>query len=578
MAIKVLLSDELLPSSKLAGEYCVTKTTLLKDIEVLEETLRKYDLSLHYDPKNGYAINGHRSHRRFLTCLTLCEEHFINKIPLNNMEIIFPTKLPFKYLWDQQKSPADFEFIKRTIDMAEDLLQDNFSQAGYSFLFYYLLVLLIDIRSDKQINDKEVEAIGELKESLLENPLRTSIETYTRKNLADSEIQLLILHCHCLPRLMRFNKIEELSEDQPPPSRFSAQLNTINRKLVREISLNMNPYLYIDEIFQNELNHFLEVSTQYKKYGFTLLFPFEKEIQRMEIDTFNLIKRIVLKNSRSIKLDDHEICALTSLVISNLNRINRNLQKDLKVLLVNNGNASIASIMKDRIKDNFPWFNIIDLIRPADIRPELLKKVNLVISTDGIPFEKSPPTVLVTPIISESDIREIQNWFAEYTRQLSRTNAESEVLGISELLEKGAIGFVNHVETWQEAVHLAGKPLVNKGSIDNGYLEAIIKTNVAHGPYSVVAPHIALLHAMPTTGVSELCVGLLIIKQGIKFGADKLDPVHILFIIGIPRVLSHFNLLNDLLKLIRKKGFFQRLLQCNLEKEVQSIIQNELIA
>ncbi|MDP2965334.1 MAG: PTS sugar transporter subunit IIA [Pelolinea sp.] len=577
LAIKLLISVEHLPSSKLAGEFCVTKTTLLKDLIFLEAIFRKNNLSLEHIPKRGYGVEGHRSHRRFFTCITFCEDHFNNKIPLNNLEDIFPTRLPFRYLWNQESFHADYEFIKKTINRIEVLLNEKFSQAGYTFIFYYLLILLNDIRSDRQISDINIEGFRAPKELLLVNLIRPSLEEYALRSITDSEIQLLILHCHCLPKLIQFNKIKELSEDETLSVQFSNQLNNLCRKLVKEISLYLNPYLYIDEIFQKGIYNFFKKSTLYRKYGFTLLFPIENEIHLLEIDTFKIIKRIVHKNTRLIKLDDHEICALTSIVISNLNRINRNLQKNLKVLLINNGNDSIASIMRDRIIDNFPWFNIINIIRPIDIQQEQLKKANLVITTDEISFEKLPPTIIVTPIITDFDIRQIQNWVTENTRLISKTNTESENLGIVELLEKGNIRFVEKVDSWEDAVRLAGKPLVNKRAIDKSYLEAIIQANIAHGPYSVVAPHIALLHAMPTAGVSELCVGLLIINQGIQFGTEKYDPVHLLFIIGLPRVLSHFNMLNDLVKLIRKKGICEKLLKCNSVKDVQISIQSELI-
>ena len=50
---------------------------------------------------------------------------------------------------------------------------------------------------------------------------------------------------------------------------------------------------------------------------------------------------------------------------------------------------------------------------------------------------------------------------------------------------------------WQEAVHLTGQLLVDKGSVAPSYVDAMERVLRDLGPYAVIAPGIVLLHARP---------------------------------------------------------------------------------
>ena len=228
--------------------------------------------------------------------------------------------------------------------------------------------------------------------------------------------------------------------------------------------------------------------------------------------------------------------------------------------------------MKECILENFPWFNIIDTLRPIDVTPEKIDQANLIITSDDFSLVDDYPIIYVEPFITEMDIENIQNWILDHTRQKSAGVGLMEDAGLNELLLEENITFADKVEKWEDAVYLAGEPLIESGAIDSNYPAAIIKTNKTHGPYSVVAPNIALLHAKPTDGVNRLCLGLLVLKQGVPFGVEKYDPVRIVFIIGIQGVFSHLNALHDLVHIIRDRKMCEKLLQCETPGQIKMLI------
>lgn len=143
---------------------------------------------------------------------------------------------------------------------------------------------------------------------------------------------------------------------------------------------------------------------------------------------------------------------------------------------------------------------------------------------------------------------------------------------MSGLFSEKDIFFKDKVSDWEEAVMVAGKPLVERGDLTDHYLEAIIKVNKTYGPYSVVAPGIALLHAKSTDGVNNLCIGLMLLKNGVNFNAKAYDPVNIVFIIGLSDSHSHLSALQDLINIIRSKGFTESILMSSTASEALGIV------
>jgi mannitol/fructose-specific phosphotransferase system IIA component (Ntr-type) len=401
--------------------------------------------------------------------------------------------------------------------------------------------------------------------------LRKSLEDYTKTPIMDSELQILVLHCHCQARflspLMSTRQGLSIYELFPP----SNQLVLWGQELTKEISLFLNPYLQVDQDFHFELTDFLERCLTYRKYGFYLNTPYASEIHSMFSDTYDTLERITRRNPHQeiSKFNENELSILTSLTISALNHIQQIIQKELKVTLVSSGDRPVTSFMQERILDNFPWFNIIDTLRPTDVRSKNIDNVDLIIATDNICLEGTYPIIYVEPFITEIDIENIQSWILNHTHKKSIGIGLMENVGVSKLLLEENITFADKVSNWEDAVYLAGKPLVDSGAIDDNYLAAIIKVNKTHGPYSVIAPHIALLHAKPTDGVNKLCLGLLILKQGVCFGVEKFDPVRIVFIIGIQGVFSHLNALHDLVRIVRDRKIYERLIHCKNSAEVK---------
>lgn len=80
-------------------------------------------------------------------------------------------------------------------------------------------------------------------------------------------------------------------------------------------------------------------------------------------------------------------------------------------------------------------------------------------------------------------------------------------------------------ETWQEAVSQSGDLLVQAGCARQGYQRRLISVIDRFGPYMVIAPNLALVHAQPGPDVVRNGLSAVTIPDGVNFGHPHFDPV-----------------------------------------------------
>ena len=101
------------------------------------------------------------------------------------------------------------------------------------------------------------------------------------------------------------------------------------------------------------------------------------------------------------------------------------------------------------------------------------------------------------------------------------------------------------VDSWQDAADVVGRLLVDAGLVEERYIEGMKRAVREMGPYVVVAPGVALLHARPEDGVLHPCIGLLTLVDAVEFGHSTNDPVDIVLALGATDKNSHIDALKQ---------------------------------
>ena len=155
---------------------------------------------------------------------------------------------------------------------------------------------------------------------------------------------------------------------------------------------------------------------------------------------------------------------------------------------------------------------------------------------------------------------------------------ETARLSLADLLAGDTVRARVQVDTWQEATEAAGQLLVSAGLVEARYVAAMQRVLQELGPYAVIAPGIALLHARPDDGVLAPCLALITLSQAVEFGSEQNDPVDLVFALGAVDKTAHIAALQELAGLLMEPQVLERLRSAADDQALLAAIQSALIS
>lgn len=271
---------------------------------------------------------------------------------------------------------------------------------------------------------------------------------------------------------------------------------------------------------------------------------------------YEFAKKELLKCERKFNLefDENEIAFIAMYIASAYENSIRQESK-LTVLLVCSFGTVTSSILKTRILQAIPECNIIGPLSKKDADYYLnTNEVNLIISTNDYQINDIQ-TITVNPLLHSVDVEYIKNRLFQLSYSMmcnhfikSYANFEKEEKKrtyIKDYVVKDDIQIADTCRTWDEAIRLAAKPLLDKGKIEQRYVNRMIEAVEQFGTYMVLVPETAFIHAGTEDGINENCTAILVLKNTILFGNKNNKTVKNLIILGIKNKDE-----NSLLKLI----------------------------
>lgn len=126
---------------------------------------------------------------------------------------------------------------------------------------------------------------------------------------------------------------------------------------------------------------------------------------------------------------------------------------------------------------------------------------------------------------------------------------------------------------WRDAVRQAGGLLVDIGSVEQKYVEAIVQAVEDMGPYIVLAPGIAIAHARPEDGAVDVGFSLIRLAEPVEFGAGKNDPVDLVFAFASPDQEDHVSALSTLANILEEQENLKRMREASTVAELHDFIQ-----
>jgi PTS system ascorbate-specific IIA component len=125
---------------------------------------------------------------------------------------------------------------------------------------------------------------------------------------------------------------------------------------------------------------------------------------------------------------------------------------------------------------------------------------------------------------------------------------------------------------WEAAVDYVGQLMVDAGLVEATYVEAMKKTIQELGPYSVIAPGIAMPHARPEDGVIKPGFALITLSKPVNFGSSENDPVDIVIAFAATDKEKHIAALADIANLLSNEKLVKKIRDSDSKEQILQVI------
>ena len=147
-------------------------------------------------------------------------------------------------------------------------------------------------------------------------------------------------------------------------------------------------------------------------------------------------------------------------------------------------------------------------------------------------------------------------------------NLVRRIFASRELVEKGRISFHEGFDRWQDAIAAACEPLLKDGTIEQIYVDEIIKKVTELGPYIVIAPNIAIPHAQEGYGVHDTAVCFMRTERPVSFSDDGEYDARLFFVLASVNNDEHLKNLVEMSDALSDEDYVEKLLACKTAEDL----------
>ncbi|MCE0494488.1 PTS sugar transporter subunit IIA [Vibrio salinus] len=144
---------------------------------------------------------------------------------------------------------------------------------------------------------------------------------------------------------------------------------------------------------------------------------------------------------------------------------------------------------------------------------------------------------------------------------------------LTKLLTPDVIHIYHDDFDWRTAVKKGCEPLIRNGAINASYVDAIYRSHEAIGPYYVLGPGIAMPHSRPEDGVNRIALSLTVFKQGVSFGSEENDPVHLLVTLAAVDSNSHVDTIAQLAELFMNDEDVRKICGADSVTDITTVLE-----
>ncbi|MDQ0150355.1 BglG family transcription antiterminator [Eubacterium multiforme] len=608
MLLKLLQSDTPVKIRFFEEKLCVSKNTLLKELDSIGEWLKERNLTLVRKPKIGMIVEGNEIDKRNAVVKIISQstssEDLLNYVSRKSIQSKI-NNLQFDTLF----SDIDIDFIDGLIKRAEIELKREFSDEAYGGLITHLSIMIKRVQLNKEIYLPNIneDIVKETKEYEVSKNIIEKIESHYNIKVPECEISYIVIHLLGAKVLKNISSGESKYKD--------SELNKVVNLMTDYIEMSYGIKFAEEEkegLIEGLILH-LRPSIYRIKYGSNLINPLFDKIKTKYQELFKIVKASskYLEEFIGSPLSEHEISYIVLHYGAALRLYEQRKSKKAKVIIVCGTGIGTSKMIAASIYEKFQ-VEILGTYASRNIDSNIVKSCDYIISTIDIPTLERDEYIKITPLLSEKDyvilnkhllpmvkkedctdeiekanrlidtIRKYCNItdeeqlkyeiLYELKRKEEKFPEEKRDISLSEFLRKETIELKLNCKDFEDVILKGVEPLERKGYITEKYGKEIIKNLKALGPYMVIAPGVCLAHANLPEEINKTSMSFINLKYPIKFNSKFNDPVKIVLTFATKDKESHLHALSQFMDIINNPNELQKLMNASSKDEVLKVI------
>lgn len=552
--------------------FDISRNSVFNDLKDLKSEIEKYDVSLYFDIKNGYMINGQVFSKRALLLYYL--KILLKKIHYKSIEFLDVSEVETFYSRLQQIS-----------------LKMHNEYDDYNLLAIACLLNIVHY-----VDEKFDFSILELRDLEKTEELHMIDKYFQDLNVHER----LYLTIHLLGS--KAGSVIRLDDSQRDIQLFELALHLVDL-FERQTSCDISEK---NELVNSLYMHF-KLSMYYYQLSIQISNTLLEDVKENYGNLYQMIKKLCesMDDEFPFILTDSEISYITMHFGGHLKQVQGKFYALIRVLIVCPSGISTSTLLKREVEDLYANVTVIAATAAENIA-QYKENIDFIVST--IDLDTDIPWIKVNAILTKDDKSKIASMMSlnMQTYKLNKDNfsglfsiiqkyvdpiqmknlkrdvydyfregnlivdvVEEKQLRLKDIMYRDHLIRIDKDIMWDEAIRLASVPLLKTNIITENYINEMIGLVRDYGPYIVIKNRIAIAHAKTEAGANALGTALLINKKNIQFEDDL--NIHYLFVISSSNPKEHLQILKDISMLASDDIDLNALLDKNVDEIMELI-------
>ena len=578
--------------AEIAENLFVSRATIIHDLDEIKAFVQENGLEVLSHANKGLRVTGPESRKRFFL-LRLLQGELAEKREIVAMHI--------------SVQAGNRVIIQKILSEQEHIYKSFLTDTSFQAILLYLGIL-VNRNRQGEFMEPQPPIDGD-KYRMAQDILRYIVQ-YCGVTTSEDDIRAL---CLLLSRA-RYMRHSSFEKD-------AVKIQMLTRQFIAGISEELEINLNNDyDFFENLSNHLESVfSAPPADYPERAVIDEVLEDHQEVVEAVR--KRLpILRHYIGREIIEMEIAYIAIHICAAIER-RKNREIAFHVIVACHAGIGTSQLLMEKLKQHFN-FQIVDIISAHEARHISADKADFIISTVPLPDCKLD-YVIVSPTFNDSDymrvgnkidalrdsrhlpsrvgereisakgmieklrpvvydavpddapalMKKIRRVVRDYFNQSLEAEAEIFSPYLHHLLPQSNIELDVECADWRDAVRRSAVRLVERGYIENRYIDAMIANIEENGPYIVLSRGFAVPHEGLEQGSIRVGMYLIRLKNPVPFGAEELDPVEFVCCLSAVDHKTHLKAFFNLVNMLRDEEFKNLLHLCRTPEEAASIIE-----